>query len=496
MFTHKILLASTLAFLSPAALAGDGGFATGDLWLRTSVQSGTPFGALVRVDASTGESEVVLPFTNWHGNSEVYQTLCYDPRRDRILVYGVLDVAGIAKTRVWAVDAKGQYTETSLGGSALAPASDGKVYAALTGVGTAPFINFYDTADVQHPLLNAAGTGPFAPGFTLGFGPTIASLIYDPGTHSLLWAVGNAGSQCAGPSGSGMGAIYRLDLSPDGTRVVSSSCTTYDLDGANPFTVGGYPMGFGRRADGKYVLTLRGGGAAGTNDDQAARMVLVDPATLSTSTFASNGPYTQALYTNAGTWSRVRGEAVIFDPAGNQLRAFALGEVGGGTLLASGAIGSSSDPFGFPIDFERAGLIEIAPLVLNGHLSAAPTTASIASGGLQSLSLDFGAASAGSIFLVLGSVSGAVPPTPIDGKLLPLAIDSYLLFSLSNANSAVFVNTLGVLDGAGKKTAAISVPTGLGPALAGLVLHHAALTLSPIGAVTAVSDAVSLRLVP
>lgn len=491
----RLWIGFACALVWPAvALSGDGGFATGDLWLRVATQTGTPFGALVRVDALSGGTQIVLPFSAWHGNAEVYEAFCYDPNRDRILVYGTLSPPPffISKTRVWAVDGKGNATETPFAGIALAPSVDGKLYAALNFT---PILNYYDTSDVVHPLLNAAGTAPFYP-YTLGFAPAIASLIYDAPTHSLLYAVGNAGSQCAPITGAGMSAIYRLNLSPDGSRVLSQSCVTFDIDGALFGAIGGYPMGFSRLPDGKYLLVVRGVGPTGTPDSFADRMLIVDPDSLATAVFASNGGYTEADFTNAGTFSRVRNQAVIFDPNANQLRAFSLGSSGVGTDLAVGAVGSVLDPSGFPIAVERAAMVEIGPFEIQNHLSSSKTSVSIATGGTQALQLNFGAQYAGAPYFVVGSTHGAVPGFVVNGKLVPLAMDNYFQYTLVNPNNGVLAPSLGLLNGTGQATCNVTIPAGLAPSYIGLIAHHAAVVLSPALTVLEASDAVSLRLVP
>ncbi|QDU65878.1 hypothetical protein [Engelhardtia mirabilis] len=131
-------------------------------------------------------------------------------------------------------------------------------------------------------------------------------------------------------------------------------------------------------------------------------------------------------------------------------------------------------------------------------LFACPDSISVASGGRQDLFVDGGAASAGLIYLVLGSASGTSPGIPLGGFLLPLVADGYFQLTLSEPSSGPLAGTLGVLDGSGFATAGVQVPAGLSPALVGVQLSHAACVLDPAGppVVTLVSDAASLQLLP
>jgi hypothetical protein len=99
-------------------------------------------------------------------------------------------------------------------------------------------------------------------------------------------------------------------------------------------------------------------------------------------------------------------------------------------------------------------------------------TISAAAGGTQALLLYGGAANAGAFYFMLGSVSGTAPGTPVDSVVLPLNIDAYLLFLLSNPNTVV-VPSSGFLDGVGNAVSSFTVPAGA--SLTGLpfTVHHA-----------------------
>ena len=105
--------------------------------------------------------------------------------------------------------------------------------------------------------------------------------------------------------------------------------------------------------------------------------------------------------------------------------------------------------------------------------SGAPASISVVGGGTQSLSLDAGVANAGLFYIIVGSLSGTTPGFLLDGLNLPINIDAYSLVTLSNANSALFQNTFGALDGSGQAAAAIQIPANTSSSLVGLQMNHA-----------------------
>lgn len=110
--------------------------------------------------------------------------------------------------------------------------------------------------------------------------------------------------------------------------------------------------------------------------------------------------------------------------------------------------------------------------------------------------LDRPQASAGQIYLLLGSASGTTPGLPLaPGVVLPLEFDAYFQFSLQSAGSPPFVGTLGLLGSAGNARATLNLPPGLPPSLAGATLHHAFVEVGLSGPVFA-SPPATLQLVP
>lgn len=125
---------------------------------------------------------------------------------------------------------------------------------------------------------------------------------------------------------------------------------------------------------------------------------------------------------------------------------------------------------------------------------------SLTDGGAHELFLDAGESLAGQAYFVLGSRTGTSPGTPVDGFVLPLNFDAYTTNSALNAGLSPWVGTVGLLDGQGRAEARIEVPPGAStPALIGLVLNHAYVTLdvaSAAPAVSSVSNAATLELLP
>ncbi len=109
-----------------------------------------------------------------------------------------------------------------------------------------------------------------------------------------------------------------------------------------------------------------------------------------------------------------------------------------------------------------------------------------------------GSAHAGELYQLLGSISGTAPGTTLPGGVhLPLNIDFLTQNMATNYNNALFVDTIGALDGMGAGTSAIVVQPGLVPtALVGVELDFAHLvwdaTLSPVRA----SNSVRVTITP
>ena len=158
---------------------------------------------------------------------------------------------------------------------------------------------------------------------------------------------------------------------------------------------------------------------------------------------------------------------------------------------------------GFSVDCNLNGTpdeCEAAPCSV--QLQGQPASLSLSGGGTQVLTLTGDATHVGKFYLVLGSLSGTVPGTPVDLVVLPLNVDAYFLFTLSNPNTPPLANTLGTVTPLGFAIASFVLPPSTHPSLAGVQVEHAAVVLdldaSFIGTATviAVSNPVPLDLVP
>lgn len=115
--------------------------------------------------------------------------------------------------------------------------------------------------------------------------------------------------------------------------------------------------------------------------------------------------------------------------------------------------------------FDRA---IIPPLTSNSVLLSA------SSGGSITFYLKAGSANGGRNYLLLGSLSGTVPGTPLPGgyAVLPINWDAFTDMVFSYLNSPLFVNFLGVLNGSGQAQAQLNSPP-LSGIYVGLVMDYA-----------------------
>jgi hypothetical protein len=111
------------------------------------------------------------------------------------------------------------------------------------------------------------------------------------------------------------------------------------------------------------------------------------------------------------------------------------------------------------------------------ELKATPASISLSTGGVQNFELDAGLGHAGELYLLLGSLSGTVPGTPIGSLTLPLNYDWYMAFCIQSVNAGPFNSTYALLDGLGRGNASLTLPPLLAPTLVGMTVHHAYLTI-------------------
>ncbi len=202
---------------------------------------------------------------------------------------------------------------------------------------------------------------------------------------------------------------------------------------------------------------------------------------------ASNAGSAYLYRRNGATWS-LQTRLVASDGAANDLLGAAVSVDGGTAILGAYA----SDPSG--TSSGAAYVYELPePLVADVGLL------SLATGGVQTMTLGAGAANAGAVHVLLGSLSGTQPGFPLDGFTLPLNIDAYTLATLTTPNAPPLAGSVGVLDATGAATATFTLPPLSPPLWSGLRVSHAyvVLRIEPtLVSVVLVSNDVALDLVP
>ena len=128
-------------------------------------------------------------------------------------------------------------------------------------------------------------------------------------------------------------------------------------------------------------------------------------------------------------------------------------------------------------------------------LAAEPRELSEATGGTVNFTLSAGQGCANRNYLLLGSVSGTVPGTPLPGGMATLPLNWDLLTNtiIAQVNTPVFTNFMGTLDGSGNGTAQFNTFGPLPGGSAGLVLYFAYALNMPWDFV---SNPVEIQIVP
>ena len=184
-------------------------------------------------------------------------------------------------------------------------------------------------------------------------------------------------------------------------------------------------------------------------------------------------------------WDPLLGLQLVRDDSETYTTPVGTGQAWGGF----GYGGNESGGDGSPSWFNNAGDFVINESIDNGVFGAIVrghsgsligTPATIpAAGGSHALAIDCGPSHQGELYLVVGTLSGTRPgfPSPFGPVTVPLNPDWWLDVSLGYANTAIYPNTLGLLDGNGRVAggAAFVLPAAI-PALAGQTLHHVVVT--------------------
>ncbi len=470
---NLLTLSCALTAMLASGAHAQSSFKPGDIYLSTPAYFGisSSDGAIVRIDPLTGTTSLFLAMP---GTANGQDSMAYDPYRDRLVVRGGFAFGDDVET--YLIDAHGN--RTSLGFPALpgpfvgsfAPSSIGNIY--FRGFFSQTEIRYYDANNNVQTLMDATGTTPWS---VPGFAGAIYHMIYHPATNSLIIAY-SAGANPICPGGSTLAAnIRRVDLSPDGSRVVNVECFQFDLD---PGDSSGVPVGLSPGPGDDLIMTLDN-----NNSNALPRMVRVNPAALLATPFAINSNAFSGA-TNGGCYSHSLGKAIILDSFDDVLRAFSAGESSSGLMLAPGISPPGSSG-------EIVSMVEIGALGANYTMTSNSDTIPVSTGGTQSWTIDFGPGHAGDVYLVFGSMSGWNPGTDVGSVHIPLVQDGYSSIVINRANTSNFPNSFGVLDGFGRASSAI-VSTPLPPSMIGARFYHATVAYSSSQQLIATTNAVTL----
>ncbi|MDF1800457.1 MAG: hypothetical protein P1V81_14870 [Planctomycetota bacterium] len=147
---------------------------------------------------------------------------------------------------------------------------------------------------------------------------------------------------------------------------------------------------------------------------------------------------------------------------------------------------------GYSIDIDGDGQLDdcVAP-----RLQANTYELSVSAGGKQEMTLTPGPGLFLDRFLMVGSLSGTSPGTPLGALTLPLNFDGYSLHTILNINKAPLSNSFGYLVTSQTSSCEFSLPPAFDPVLVGMTLQHAFVTLDGVSlAVLEVSNPIPLHL--
>lgn len=122
---------------------------------------------------------------------------------------------------------------------------------------------------------------------------------------------------------------------------------------------------------------------------------------------------------------------------------------------------------------------------------------SVAAGGTQVMTLTAGPGLFLDRYLMVGSLAGTSPGTPLGALTLPLNLDGYSLHTILNINQAPLSTSFGYLTTSQPSSSSFTLPPAFDPVLVGMTVHHAFLTLDGVNlAVLDVSNPIALDLIP
>ncbi len=301
---NRTLALVLLASLPPGAALAQS-FQDGDVYLVSAALPKAPNSSqpgVMKIDPVTWATAVVS--TNTIATSG---RASYDSFRDR-LVFRALSFTG----PMVLMAADGTTSTLAYAGAqdAINPAAagDGRVYFAHNGTKQ---IAYVDGEGTTHDVMNIGGAGIATTTSKLRF------THFDVASNSLILAFYNLSPLPAN-------RVERITLSASGDQVVSWAGVDFAVGSSGETTVG---MSTG--PDGTVFIKLDD-----NTNSSAARMQLLDLATMTVSTFASSF-YTGVAGEIAGAYCPGAGGALTIDSANDKLRFFAAGAAGAGAVLAT-----------------------------------------------------------------------------------------------------------------------------------------------------------------
>ncbi len=118
-------------------------------------------------------------------------------------------------------------------------------------------------------------------------------------------------------------------------------------------------------------------------------------------------------------------------------------------------------------------------------------------GGKSVYTIHGGAGLSGDTYVILGSLSGTAPGTPVLGVTLPLVLDAFLLFTANHMNQPPYAGSSGVLDANGTGTMTFTVPASVLGGLAGTTAWHAGIVVDTSALVaTLATNAETVEIIP
>ncbi len=330
-------------------------FESGDLYLATEGAPGSDpddgevEDAILQINPVT---QIVRELTTVDGLDARVAT--YDPARERLIV-GVegdtgalraIDSTGEVFMLEHNLDAISDWGDRTI--RSLAPAGDGRLYA----------VGANDAGSVRVGLIAADDTASLVAN---GAAPLTLTLN-DEETMAAIWDSDNDALYIADALDP-VTRVHRIVLDAEGDDVVSAVNVVFDAIGVG-INDDEKPAQFSAGPNDRMLLKIRS-----TVTGLESRLQLFDPATLADLPFAASD-YTGVEFEEAGTYSTLLGLAVTLDTQNDQLRTFAFGDSGAGTVFVSGDVSDSM------VEGEDATLISIGDTISGGPETPPPAPAS------------------------------------------------------------------------------------------------------------------------